>query len=210
MQVLSPSIVLRNRYDTFGTNINNASIVIKLDYPAADIAKPFEKITDKERVEAEITKQDMLKQNTVILGGDAQFDAWARITQEFPQLVPTGNRYQLIDPKKRKHNPLKCQLLKVPHHMSKHSITLEVLEQLRPSFFIASCADKSKHKFPHEITVKAAEDIKSKKTKDRGIRYTGHRNKELRRGTLVALLTGSGDRPKIQGLGESKSENAPL
>lgn len=88
VQVLSPSIVLRNRYDTFGTNINNASIVIKLEYPAAD--------------------------------------------------------------------------------------------------------------------------IKSKKTKDKGLRFTGHRDQALRDGTLVALLKGDGNRPKIRGLGETRSQHAPL
>lgn len=210
VQVLSPSIVLRNRYDTFGTNINNASIVIKLEYPAADLAAPFKNIKGKAAIEADISQQETLKQNIIILGGDAQFDAWSRITQEFPHLVPTANRYQLIDPSKRKHKPLKCQLLKVPHHMSKHGINLEVLELLQPSFSIASCANQSKHGFPHEITVIAAEDIRSKKSKDKGIRYTGHRDPALRSGTLVALLKGDGGRPKLQALGETMSQPAPL
>ena len=94
--------------------------------------------------------------------------------------------------------------------MSKHGITLEVLETLKPNFSLASCANKSKHGFPHEITVLAAEDIKSKKTKDKGIRYTGHPEKDLRCGTLVAVMSGDGKKPRVQGLGEARTANAPL
>jgi len=53
VQVLSPSIMLKNRYDTFGTNINNASIVIKLEYPTADVAEPFEKKPKMKNAELE-------------------------------------------------------------------------------------------------------------------------------------------------------------
>ena len=54
--VIAPSIYMRNRYDTFGVNINNASIVLKLTYAG----------------------------KTMILGGDAQWDSWGKITEEFP------------------------------------------------------------------------------------------------------------------------------
>ncbi len=128
--VLSPSIQLKNRYDTFGTSINNASIVLKLEYPPKDIAPyylPPEKVTDEA-----LSEEERLHQYSIILGGDAQFDAWARITEEFPDLQHTGNRGQLIDPDVIEHRPLRCQVLKVPHHMSKHGISLEVLETLNP------------------------------------------------------------------------------
>ncbi len=206
VQVLSPSILLRNRYDTFGTNINNASIVMKLDYPAADIAEPF---GDGAPANSNAEPEE-LKQNTIILGGDAQFDAWARITEEFPHLVPTSNRYQLIDPDAKEHKPLKCQILKVPHHMSKHGVSLEVMEILRPIYSLASCANKSRHGFPHELTVMAAKDIKSKKTKDKGIRYTGHKDPQERSGTLVAIMKGDGYKPRVFELGETAAQNAPL
>ena len=206
MKVLSPSIRLKNRYDTFGTNINNASIVLKLEYPPKDIAdyfQPPEKISD-----IEISEQEKLKQNTVILGGDAQFDAWAVITDEFPTLQSTTNRGQLIDAKVRKHKPLKCQVLKVPHHMSKHGISLEVLETLLPQYTIASCANQSQHGFPHELTVLAAEDI-YRKTKTKRVFFTGHKEAEKRSGTIVSILRGSG-RPLVYGLGEKTKDCAPL
>jgi hypothetical protein len=146
----------------------------------------------------------------MILGGDAQFDAWARVTEEFPHLVPTSNRFQLIDPDARVHKPLKCQVLKVPHHMSKHGISLEVLETMRPNFVLASCASKSRHGFPHEVTVMAAEDIKKKTVKDKGIRYTGHPDPSLRGGTLVTIMKGDGKKPRVYSLKDAVKHNAPL
>jgi len=213
VKVLSPSINLKNRYDTFGTNINNASIVLKLEYPPKDIAPYY--LSSKEASEEDLAENERLKQNTIILGGDAQFDAWARITDEFPELQRTQNRGQMINSDVIKHRPLRCQVLKVPHHMSKHGISLEVLETLMPRYSIASCANKSEYKFPHELTVMAAKDIRKTKEKDDGIRYTGHRDKKLRSGTVVALLRGSNSKgkvskPLVYALGEPVGKNAPL
>jgi len=205
VQVLSPSILLKNRYDTFGTNINNASIVIKLDYPTTDIAEPYTKKPTRSEIEKRnLSAYDPLKQNTIILGGDAQFDAWARVTEEFPELVKTSNRAQLIDPDKAPSRPLRCQVLKAPLHMSKHGISLEVLETIKPNATLASCADKSKHGFPHQLTVLAAEDIKKK------VYYTGHHDSKLRSGTLVTVVRGDGRPPKIFALGEPTASPAPL
>ena len=205
--VLSPSIQLKNRYDTFGTNINNASIVLKLEYPPKDIAPyylPPEKVTDEA-----LSEEERLHQYSIILGGDAQFDAWARITDEFPELQHTGNRGQLINPDIIEHRPLRCQVLKVPHHMSKHGISLEVLETLNPRYTIASCSNQSKHGFPHDLTVMAAKDIRKKK-KDDGMRFTGHRDAEKRSGTVMALFREKARRPLVYSLGDPVSKPAPF
>ena len=155
--VLSPSILLKNRYDTFGTNINNASIVLKLEYPPKDFAPYY--LSKAEASDENLAENERLKQNTVILGGDAQFDAWAKITEEFPELVRTENRSRLIDPDMVKLRPLRCQVLKIPHHMSKHGVSLEVLETIQPKYALVSCANRSKHGFPHKLTVMAMEDV---------------------------------------------------
>jgi beta-lactamase superfamily II metal-dependent hydrolase len=209
--VISPSIHLKNRYDTFGTNINNASVVIKLEYPPRDIA--FDFLSPEKAREKDLAVEERRDQHTVILGGDAQFDAWARITDEFPELQRTQNRRQMIDPEVIKHRPLRCQVLKVPHHMSKHGVSLEVLEILRPRYTIASCSNSSTHGFPHELTVMAVEDVRRRNI-DKGMRFTGHRDKELRSGTVVALfrekVRGKKRLPLVYGLGESISDKAPL
>jgi len=205
--VLSPSIYLKNRYDTFGTNINNASIVLKLEYPPQDIAPAY--LPEASISDEELARNEGLRRNTFVLAGDAQFDAWARITQEFPELVDTDNRLALIDSKKREFRPLRCQVLKAPHHMSKHGLTLEVMEALQPRFTIASCASRSKHGFPHELTVLAVKDLQKKK-KDAGLRFTGHRTRGLGGGTIAALCRGNGAMPVVVPLGEGVGERAPI
>jgi beta-lactamase superfamily II metal-dependent hydrolase len=207
VRVLSPSIHLKNRYDTFGTNINNASIVIKLEYPPRDIA-PF--YLDREQAaDQDLAEEQRIAQNTIILGGDAQFDAWAKITDEFPELVRTENRGQMLDPAVIKHQPLHCQVLKVPHHMSKHGISLEVLETLQPQFTIGSLSDSSTHGFPHELTVMAIEDIQKKKL-DKGIRFTGHPQPDLRGGSVVTIMRGGSSKPLVYTLGDKIDQMAPL
>ena len=81
IQVLSPSIQLKNRYNTIGTNINNASIVLKLEYPPKDIAPYYQK--SDPFFEAALEQDKRLKQHVVILGGDAQFDAWPGLPKNF-------------------------------------------------------------------------------------------------------------------------------
>lgn len=207
--VLSPSMYLKNRYDTFGTNINNASIVLKLEYPPKDIAPFFLKPDDFS--DDQLKQIQDIGQNTVILGGDAQFDAWARITQEFPELMYTNNRGQLIDTGKVSSKPLRCQVLKIPHHMSKHSVSLETLEHIRPNYTIASCKKKSSYGFPHELTVMAIEEIHKKDMKSikkKEILFTGHPTKSS--GTIVTVLPGGNKWPKIFKLSDSPEQLAPL
>lgn len=204
--VLSPSMRLKNRYDTHGTNINNASIVLKLEYPPKDIAPYYlnREAAAKKAKEAE----DRLSQSTIILGADAQFDAWAQITDDFPSLVRTSNWDQMIDPEKIKHAPLKCQVLKVPHHMSKHGITLEVLEKMSPNYTITSCSKASKHGFPHEITWLAAKDVSRKSVSVEDILFTGHKDENLCSGTVVATFSEDRKKPRIFRLKEE--EGSPL
>jgi beta-lactamase superfamily II metal-dependent hydrolase len=205
--VLSPSMYLKNRYDTFGTNINNASVVLKLEYPARDIAKFY--LKEEALPDSDLEEVESIKQNTVILGGDAQFDAWAQITQEFPELVHTDNRGQMIDPKKKSFRPLRCQVFKVPHHMSKHGATLQVVETLLPRYTIASCAGDSEYGFPHELAVMAVEELRKTAT-DKGIRFTGHPEADLAGGTIVAILNGGSKKPKVVSLGEDVGDYAPI
>jgi hypothetical protein len=205
--VLSPSIQLKNRYDTFGTNINNASIVIKLEYPPKDIAPYY--LGKPDLSDEDLAMEDKVRQHKVILGGDAQFDAWARITQEFPELVRTKNRGQLINTEVVEHAPLRCQVLKVPHHMSKHGVSLEVLETLKPRYTSAPCSNSSQHGFPHELTVMAVHDIQ-KQSKDKGIRFTGHPQKKLRSGSVVVLFPETKARPLLYELKDTVSNKNPL
>ncbi len=128
--VLAPSIYLRNRYDSYGVNINNASIVLKLDYGG----------------------------KSIILAGDAQWDSWGKMVEEFPRYVKTENPDQHVQIDKS-HNPLRCNVLKVAHHGSKHGTALESIEVLNPKYAIISHAQNSQYGFPHHITSMSLDEI---------------------------------------------------
>ena len=120
--VLAPSITLRNRYDSYGVNINNSSIVLKLEY--------------QERV--------------VILAADAQWDSWAKMTEEFPHFERTTDPIQHVQ-LDEEYNPLDCDFLKVPHHGSKHGTSLEAIERVSPSYTAISCMFQQNRQFPHSL-----------------------------------------------------------
>ncbi|MBA7545472.1 hypothetical protein ES705_37841 [subsurface metagenome] len=129
--MLAPSIALRNRYDTYGININNSSIVLKIEY----------------------------NEQSVILTGDAQWDSWARVTEDFPHFEKTENPDQKIKISDT-YNPLRCQVLKVSHHASKHGTSLEYIERLSPNYSAVSCG--TLHNCPHQL---AKDILKEKEVK---------------------------------------------
>jgi beta-lactamase superfamily II metal-dependent hydrolase len=135
--VIAPSIYLRNRYDTYGVNINNSSIVMKLEYA----------------------------NKSMILGADAQWDSWGKITEEFPHYEKTSNPEQNIQLEET-FNPLQCSFIKVSHHGSKHGTVLEAIERLDPECSAISCGNPSKYDHPHQLAVGAFKEIKS------AIKYT--------------------------------------
>ncbi len=185
--VLAPSISLRNRYDTYGVNINNASIVLKLEYKDPNVVNP----------------------SVIILGADAQFDSWGKVLEEFPHYVRTSNPEQRIQVE-RSFNPLNCQVLKVSHHGSKHGTALEYVEVLDPEHAIVSCSGSSSYGFPHEI----AELSLREKVERYRMYYTDYRMPAEdglpprdRSGTTVIVSRGT-SRPEIESLGEGRSEDA--
>lgn len=159
LMVLSPSILLRNRYDTYGIDVNNASIVLRITYP---VQKPSEQYP---KTGGSPPAGDAgPKSTTVIFGGDAQTDAWGQVLQEFPHLDPDARQWARAIGAKNGRTPLKCDLLKVSHHCSKRGINLELLERLGdsgsgfpskgPPLLISSCASgaDSEYGFPHAVT----------------------------------------------------------
>lgn len=136
--VLAPSISLRNRYDSYGVNINNASIVLKLEF----------------------------NDRAVILAGDAQWDSWARITEDFPHFMETQNPDQKIQVTEH-FNHLECDIFKVAHHGSKHGTSLEYVEKLgRSSRFNigprhAVISHGTGYDFPHTITTRILEEAQT-------------------------------------------------
>jgi len=164
--VLAPSLDLRNRFDTFGVDKNNASVVLRVQY----------------------------KKATAILTGDAQFDSWGKIAEEFPRTKKITYFKEALVSRSEGTNQLKCQLLKVSHHGSKHGTSLEYLEKLKPKYFMITCADQSwymQHKpgwgiqWPHQLTKDIIYEASNtaqvhQSNKDKNVIYTlsGKRVKE--------------------------------
>jgi beta-lactamase superfamily II metal-dependent hydrolase len=129
---LGPSVALRNRYATYGIDMNNASIVLRLENCKDDVV-----IVESERYRDQ-DDPEILRDagdSVVILGADAEFDNWAQITEEYPHVERTSKHGPLV---KKAVNLLNCAVVKVSHHGSMHSAPLDVYERMSPSLAILS------------------------------------------------------------------------
>lgn len=154
--VLSPSVQLKNRYDTYGIAINNASVVLRLQYPVPPVNLDYPKTANFPALPATPTR-------TMILGGDAQTDAWGAVMSDFPHFVRDRRNWLRLMRAGQGAYPLATDFFKVPHHLSKRGINLELLERLgdrgrfddtAPAYMAVSCAggDSSSHGFPHRVS----------------------------------------------------------
>jgi len=111
-------------------------------------------------------------QAVVILGGDAEFDSWARISDEYPHLERTSENEPLV---KKMVNQLACAVVKVSHHGSMHSIPLDVYERMSPGLAIVSTQQEIGVKqvgnqaikrglFPHQTAALALEEVGARVT----------------------------------------------
>ena len=111
---LGPSLDLRNRFDTYGVDRNNASLILQIRFG----------------------------NSVAILAGDAFFDSWGKVVEEFPRQTQITFFRDAQVARSEGANQLNCQLLKVSHHGSKHGTSLEYLEKLNPSYFMITCAGR--------------------------------------------------------------------
>jgi hypothetical protein len=165
---------LRNRFDSYGVELNDASIAIKLDFPAARV---IERNKDRTYINPESTQ-------SLLLGADAQTLSWAQVMVDFPQLGPDETLVTKALKMAGGTRELAAAVLKVPHHASKHGVNLELMEQIAPKVSVVSCGrELGKYNFPHtvaqEIMREAIEKIAADPTLPRsldhelGIHYTG-------------------------------------
>jgi len=141
ISVLSPSVQLRNRFDTYGTELNDSSISLRIEAPAI-------------RVIRDDVGQRMIRPDAsrLVLGADAQTLSWSFVLTEFPYLAAsTTEQAKLLDVGSGV-DVLKADLLKVSHHGSKHGVNLELVERMRPGLtLISSVPEGGKYGFPHEV-----------------------------------------------------------
>jgi len=209
---LAPGVSLRNRFDSYGIEINDSSIVLKVEFPAARVI---------ERDEEERLPVELPTRTTLILGADAQTTSWSQVLVDFPQLGPEKTAVTEVLKAARGNEPLDAEILKVPHHASKHGVNLELVEQIAPALSIVSCGrELGKYNFPHlvaqEIMREAREAIAGSQDKERssddklGIHYTGSNlDSGDPAGSVGVIVAPSGSR-KLYRFGDNDDENVSL
>jgi metallo-beta-lactamase superfamily protein len=159
LTVLGPGIGLRNRFDTYGVGINDASITIMLEYPASQLfSQPAGGRKDR-RIAPQPSRR-------LLLGADAQFTSWAQTTMDFPALQQSQNPELARELRAAQGKDfLTADLFKISHHASKHGINLELLERVgAPIALVSSVAGGGKYGFPHALAMDAAREARQATT----------------------------------------------
>lgn len=160
---LSPSVMLRNKYASYGVDMNNASIVLRIEHHKEDVL-----LTQSMEYVGKISKEFTRKagKSVVVLSGDAEFDSWAHIVNEYPKIERTKENDPAIT---KMVNLLSCYVIKVAHHGSMHSTPLDVYEKMNPEVAIISTKQEISTKsittghltrglFPHQSTIVALQE----------------------------------------------------
>jgi beta-lactamase superfamily II metal-dependent hydrolase len=201
---LAPSVDMRNRYDTYGVHLNDASIVLRFT----------------------------LGKGVAILGADAHFDTWGKVCEEFPRtehiMYPTDKKGKpdLRDPNREgiaflnREDQLDCLLLKVAHHGSKRGTSYEYIEKLSPTRLAITCDRNEeytgtwKDKFPHPITrLVIGEEIKRFKADSSSIPTIEELGSKVgtssQQGTMIYRMTHAAHVTRVD-LGEDKHDRVTV
>jgi beta-lactamase superfamily II metal-dependent hydrolase len=144
---LSPSISLRNNYDTRGVYINNASIAALVEFPTAQV------FTGDPNTFAG-RQQLPLRRRSLLLGADSQTVSWAHVEVDFPNQEQERSDEQRRLGLGSAKEPLAADVFKVPHHCSKNGLNLELVSRVNPTVsIISSAATESSHAFPHSVAI---------------------------------------------------------
>ena len=180
LTVLAPGIGLRSRFDSYGVGINDASIALKIEFPATRVSQGAERGGGRH---GKRTYHRLSTPWSIILGADAQTTSWAQATVDFPQLHRGEDAVLYRELRLAQGtDPLKAQVFKVPHHASKHGVNLELVERMEPTVsLISSTNGGGKYNFPHLLAVEAVREALQPSTTrqparrrdhDLGIHYT--------------------------------------
>ena len=164
LTVLAPSMALRNRYASYGVDMNNASVVLRLEHCQKDaVTVQSERYVGKRDPEAARKANSAV----IILGGDAEFASWAQVEAEYPHVVRASAHEPLVQ---KTVDLLNCGAVKVSHHGSMHSAPLDIYERMSPSLALISTKQEVKTKkvgkqsvkrplFPHDTTRLSLEEV---------------------------------------------------
>jgi Metallo-beta-lactamase superfamily len=161
--VLTPSVGLRNRYDTYGIDINNSSISLRVATPAGRA-----KFVPNQSWQL-LDGVDDRHQFSLILGADAQTESWSQALSDFPELVKSESEIaKAIGAATNNRDFLKSDVLKVAHHGSKKGVSYELVERMQPKYMLVSCAASSVHGFPHQLNQHILREAKMRLAKSGG------------------------------------------
>lgn len=145
---LSPSIRLRNHFDTYGVHINNSSIALLVEFPIRRVFTGDHDTFAAGRQDRAADRQRLL------LGADAQSMSWSAVDVDFPTLAMDHDPRHYLLGLARGTEPLSAHVFKVPHHCSKHGLNLELVERIRPKYSLISAASTDGgHAFPHDVAL---------------------------------------------------------
>jgi beta-lactamase superfamily II metal-dependent hydrolase len=209
--VLAPAVSLKNRYDSYGIDANNSSIVLRIDFPAQRYYKH----------EEDGSLEDLEKGASLILGADAQTLSWSHVMIDFPSLGPRDGAVAKALRKARGTDPLRANVFKIPHHCSKHGLNLELIEGIRPDIsLISSVREKGSYNFPHMVSLEALrEGIEPTAQKgtahdddfELGIHFTSGRDDAgANLGSIAVVLGPTGRRRTVWRFGDSPTEDVDL
>ena len=211
LTVLSPSMALRNRFDSYGVDINNASLSLRIEFPASRV----------EQRDADRRFLRRARRQSLILGGDAQTQSWAQVMGDFPDLHPDHSPAAAAIGKARGYDPLNADVFKVSHHGSKHGVNLELVELIKPKLTLfSSVAKRGKYNFPHAVTQEAVrEAIEPTASTGRahrpdhelGILYTADRDTSGEAlGTIALVLSPNGRKRSVWRFGDDPNAAVEL
>jgi beta-lactamase superfamily II metal-dependent hydrolase len=197
---LSPSVTLRNRFATYGIDMNNASIVLRIENNKENvITMQSKEYQGSKSIEAE----RKAGRAVAILTGDAEFDSWSHVCQEFPKVEKSSSHKALVT---KMVNYLSCAVVKVAHHGSMHSTPLDVYEKMSPNLAVISTKQEVSSKklknsplakierelFPHRSAAMALEESDARVLTTDGSYEKQRKLKEAHQGTIKVVIPPGG------------------
>ena len=187
LTVLGPGVNLRSRFDTYGVGVNDASITLMVEYPAATIYGE----TDSKNAGRTNRRAVPAGGHRLLLGADAQFLSWAQATVDFPNLEQQQNPVLAKELRAaRGRDFLAADVFKLSHHASKHGINVELLERVSADHtLISATAGSGRYHFPHLLAMEAAREARQATTDSGAARRS---DEELGIHLTGAVLDGGG------------------
>lgn len=209
--VLAPAMRLRSLYDSYGVEINNSSLALRIEIPASRV----------EQRAANRSYKRITQTQALVLGADAQTFSWSHVLVDFPQLHSDRSSAAKTLKMAMGSDPLRAQVLKVSHHGSKHGVNLELIEAVKPSLcLISSVAGAGKYNFPHSVTQDAIREAiqpvasgkdERKPDHELGIHYTSAVDSDgSPLGTIAIVMSATGRKRHLWRFGDEPSGEVNL